>query len=448
MRLMGRPVSNGRDGGSRASAGQQEPGVSGEGRQEPEVRVSAHGLSPCRDPCLFIVGYVMQVLREQRLENRLGKSIPLQIRFEDSNIFSGETVNVSSRGLSCRVPCYVPPFSRLSIDMDMPLPSRGLETLQMDALVVRTEKCPDNARQGDHVLGLFFLKLDQEKAILMNEFLDGLDGADKDAMIPVNNKNKLPKKTCLGSEFNPQGFLQDFKLTRLDRLTCLGELSSVLAHEIKNPLACLAGSLQVLGEEIKGLYPSEDLFSELFSQIDRIDSVVDHLLQFSTTEAPQRTLVRVEDVIDNTLQLLGGKLKEKNIQVDLCHGDDQPLISADKRMLQQAFLNVVDNIVGSMERNGRFSINTHWTDKAPVCNRASCECFTRESNNGISVVMMDSKFIGKSKKESMMPLSLADRKKHGLNLSLTQQIIEQHNGNVFVPAPSEKSSVLLVTLPL
>lgn len=391
----------------------------------------------------------MQALREQRLENRLGKSIPLQICFEDSNIFSGETVNVSSRGLSCRVPCYVPPFSRLSINMDMSLPSRGLESLQMDALVVRTEKCPDNARQGDHVLGLFFLKLDQEKAALMNEFLGDLDGADKDATIPAAHKNdNRPNGSCLGSEFNPQGFLQDFKLTRLDKLASLGELSSVLAHEIKNPLACLAGSLQVLGDEIKELYPSEDLFSELFSQIDRIDNVVDHLLQFSTTETPQRTLVKIEDVINSTLQLLRGKLKEKNIQVDLCHGVDQPLVSADVRMLRQAFLNVLVNIVDSMERDGRFCINTHWTDKAPVCKKAACECFTRESNNGISVVMMDSKFMGKSKKESMMPLSLAERKKHGLNLSLTQQIIEQHNGNVFVPDPSEKSSVLLVTLPL
>lgn len=399
--------------------------------------------------CLLWVN-VMQALREQRLENRFGKSIPLQIQFEDSNIFSGETVNVSSRGLSCRVPCYVPPFSRLSITMEMSSQVRGLVTLRMDALVVRTEKCPDHARQGDHVLGLFFLQLDQEKAALVNEFLNELENGAKPASSPaLSKKENQPKKTCLGSKFNPQGFLQDYKLTRLDRLACLGELSSVLAHEIKNPLACLAGSLQILGDEVKGLYPSEDLFSELFGQIDRIDNIVDHLLQFSATESPQLKLVRVEDVINGTLRLLEGKLREKNIKVDLCHGVEQPFVSADERMLRQAFLNIFSNVVDSIELDGCFSVNTYWSDKAPVCDRSSCGCFTREDDQGISVVVMNSGFREKGgSKKSLVPLSLAERKKRGLNLSLTQQIVEQHNGSVFIQNQSEESSVLLVTLPL
>lgn len=392
----------------------------------------------------------MQVLKEQRLDIRFGKSVPVQVQLEDSSSFTGETINLSSRGLSCHVPCYVPSFSRLSLRIEMLSQARGLIALQLDALVVRIEKSQGLSRMGGYILGVFFLHLDKEKAALINDFLAEVESCDSPIISKtIRKKGVRGQGSCLSSEFNPQGFLQDYKLTRLDRLACLGELSSVLAHEIKNPLACLAGSLQILGDEIKEIHPSEDLFSELFGQIERIDNIVDHLLQFSTTESPQMKLVRVEDVINGTLCLLGGKLKEKNIQVDLCHGFEQPFITADERLLRQAFLNIFANLVDSMEVDGNFSVNTYWVDKESNCDRASCECFARDENKGISVVVMNSSIREKNiQKKSMMPLSLAERKKRGLNLSLSQQIIEQHQGSVFIQSQPQENSVLLVTLPI
>ncbi|MDT8421615.1 MAG: histidine kinase dimerization/phospho-acceptor domain-containing protein [Desulfuromonadales bacterium] len=391
----------------------------------------------------------MQVLREQRLECRVARSLPLRIQFEDANGFSGEMTNISIRGLSCRVPCYVPPFSRLTLILDLPMPTRMSTSLRIDALVVRTEEVRTGHQLGGFLLGLLFLRLNQDKAALISTYLNQLTGCDEIVESTVRGRQvKRPNEACLNSKFNPQEFLQDYKLTRLDRLACLGELSSILAHEIKNPLACLAGSLQILNDEIRDLHPSESLFAELFAQIDRIDNIVDHLLQFSASEAPQKKLLRVEDVINSTLCVMGGKLKEKNIQVDLCHGIEQPMISADERLLRQAFLNIFANVVDSIELGGSFSVNTHWPGKAPVCDRAACECFSGEESRGISVVVMNSGLRGGNSEKRFQPLPLAERKKRGLNLSLTQQIIEQHKGSVFIQNQPEESSVLLVTLPL
>ena len=389
----------------------------------------------------------MQDLNERRLENRLGKSIPLQIMLENRNSFQGETVNVSNRGLACRVPCHVPPFSRLVISLDMPFPVRSSVNLKLDALVVRAEKCRGGDGYDVHDLGLFFLNLDQKKATIIEEFLNQADECDSPEPTSAMNQKNSPKQgSCVSTLSSPQGFLQAYKLTRLDRSACFSDLATVLAHEIKNPLACLAGSLQVLGDDIRDLYPSDDLFSELLSQIERIDNTLDHLLQFSASEPSRKDLVRVEDVINGTLGLLGETLRGKNIKVDLCHGSEQPFISADERLLRQAFLHIFADIIDEIEPDGCLSVNTHWADKSPVCDRASCECFAQEVSAGLSVVVMKSGCKGKYGKKNMLPL--VERKKKGLSLALTQQIIEQHQGSLFVQSPSDENSILLVFLPL
>lgn len=391
----------------------------------------------------------MQVLREQRLDERFEKSLPLRVQFEDANGFSGEMVNLSSRGLSCRVPCYVPPFSRLHLNLELPFSGRPAETLRIDALVVRTEEVPSVYRSGEYQLGLLFLHLNQDRAALINTYLKSLATPDRVAVTAVKPRTmKTPSEACLTSRFNPQEFLQDYKLSRLDQLACLAELSSVLAHEIKNPLACLAGSLQILSEDIGQSLPVDGLFNELFGQIDRIDHIVDHLNQFTVSETAQLKPLRIDEVIDGTLGILGGKLKDKNIQVDLCHGVDQPLISADERLLRQAFLNLFANVVDSMERDGHFCVNTHWPGKQPVCSRDVCGCCAEAGCKGLSVVVMDTGSKEQAAATSFKPLSLAERKKRGLNLSLTQQIIEQHKGSVFIQNQAEAHSVLMVTLPL
>lgn len=387
----------------------------------------------------------MQVVKEQRLEQRLDQRLSLYIQFDGSAKIAGETLDLSSRGLSCRLPCYVPPFSRLSIDLLVPIPFRGFSPVTLEAVAVRVEQ--DAADDASYVLGCLFLQLDQEKADLVSRLVSTLEERRQPAPNHFATAQDTQRhRKCLSTDFNPQGFLNGGGLTRLDRMACLGELSSILAHEIKNPLACLAGSLQVLSEEIADNYPSEDLFSELFGQIERIDTIVDHLLQFSATESPQMKPVRLDNLLDNTLCLLDGKLKEKNVKVNLCHGASQPMINADERLLRQAFLNLFANVVDDAGDAGQLCINTHWQSKIPVCGRPACECFTNAAEQGISVVVMNFGDAQNRGREYRLPL--AERKKRGLNLSMTQQIIEQHHGSVFIQDQPEENSVLLVNLPL
>jgi len=390
---------------------------------------------------------VMQVSGEQRLDQRLGTRVPLQILCEDSRSYRGTTVNISSRGLSCVVPTYVQPYSRLSLYLDVPRPQNVTEALEMDALVVRSQSCSQTIPADAYELGLFFLHLDQSKAALINDYLNDLEnsGAPVES-VPGSRPLYSPSPVCQQSHFNPQDFLQDHQLTRLDRLTCLGELSAVLSHEIKNPLACLAGSLETLRQDIRDLYPSEDLFSALFEQVDRIDRVVDHLLQFSLVDTPRRAQVQIDAVIDSSLRLLEGAILEKKLIIHRCHGDAQPPVPADERLLRQAFVNLFATLIDSLEPGCHVAVNTRWKEKVPVCQRQSCSCFSEQADQGVSVAIIPSE-PPLTAEQSQQSVALSQRKQRSLNLSVSQQIIEQHQGRVFT-SRQPQGRALLVTLPL
>ena len=150
----------------------------------------------------------------------------------------------------------------------------------------------------------------------------------------------------------------ELQIRRSDRLASLGTLSAGMAHEIKNPLVSIKTFAQLLPER----YQDSD-FRETFSnlighEIDRIDSLVNQLLTFARPAKPHLKPVHVHEMIENSLQLLGHRLYQKDIKLTRSAEAKVDTIRADADQLEQVFLNFFLNAMEAMKRGGELSVST------------------------------------------------------------------------------------------
>ncbi|NDY41407.1 PAS domain S-box protein [Dissulfurirhabdus thermomarina] len=256
--------------------------------------------------------------------------------------------------------------------------------------------------------------------------------------------------TCIFRDITERR-LEEQRLARIDRLASLGELAAGIAHEIRNPLAGLAGALQVIAKDLrKDGGPPEEVLDEIFRQIGRLDGFVTNLLVFARPFQPRFSSVNVDEVIESALFLVSKKVRDKDIRVELDFGAGQPPVQGDPSLLQQVFLNLVLNAVDAMAPGGTLSIHTCWPEKAAACRRPACispagrdaagtvRVVFRDTGHGIPAEALDAVF---------NPFYTTKSGGTGLGLAISHRFIEQHDGTIRVDSTPGEGTVFTICLP-
>jgi PAS domain S-box-containing protein len=150
----------------------------------------------------------------------------------------------------------------------------------------------------------------------------------------------------------------ELQIRRSDRLASIGTLSAGMAHEIKNPLVALKTFAQLLPER----YADED-FRETFSklalqEIERIDSIVNQLLEFSRLAKPQLAEISLHGVLQQSLKLVSEAALKKQVVVETHFDAPSDAIWADVHQLYQVFLNFLLNALDAIDGKGRITLTT------------------------------------------------------------------------------------------
>ena len=145
-------------------------------------------------------------------------------------------------------------------------------------------------------------------------------------------------------------------MVRVDKLASLGELSAGMAHEIRNPLAGMKTSIQVLAKKLTS--PSQTILIEgVLSEIDRLNGIVTDLLKFSGPSPTFPTPVDIKQLLKKTLDLLMEKLKQQAITIVQKYDDRLPAAFLDREQIQQVFLNLMLNAVNAMPDGGTLTVS-------------------------------------------------------------------------------------------
>lgn len=225
------------------------------------------------------------------------------------------------------------------------------------------------------------------------------------------------------------------QIQRADRLATVGELSSAIAHEIKNPLAGIRGAVQVImdSEDLGG--DLKKIFEEILRQIDRVTKTLKDLLSLSKDVTPQFNDVYLHKIIDGLFTLLKQQTEKNNITVKKNYDPDVNYIMADQEQLQQVFLNLILNAIQSMPSGGRLTVETKYLpfEKEKIKVKIS------DTGCGMSEEIVDRIF---------EPFFTTKPQGTGLGLYTTKRIIDLHGGTISVESQVGKGSTFTVILPV
>lgn len=227
------------------------------------------------------------------------------------------------------------------------------------------------------------------------------------------------------------------QMRRADRLASIGEMAAGIAHEIKNPLAGIAGVIQVLKKDMPKTDQRRAVLDEVLSQVERMDKAVRNLLSFARPPEPRMTLVDMNDLIGRLLDFLAPQFAKYAISAERKLSPGIPWLSIDPDLMQQALLNIALNAIQAMPDGGRFIVAT---EAEPP------------SNDGPGMVRITLTDTGKGISTEDMgrifnPFFTTRQQGTGLGLSITQRIIEQHGGEITVSNSPGKGASFSITLP-
>ena len=235
------------------------------------------------------------------------------------------------------------------------------------------------------------------------------------------------------------------RLARAERLATLGELAASLAHEVKNPLAGIAGAIQVMADELPETDPRKEIMGEILDQVHRLDKTVRDLLAFARPGKPDIGPCDIHQVLDRVLILLAENPAAKQVRVVRAYQPGVPSLDADSKQLGQVFLNLLLNAIQAMPTGGQITLKTTMREidgtdgNAPMARDRVVEVALTDTGPGIPPHLLQDIF---------NPFFTTKHRGTGLGLSVSRRIVEDQGGWIDAESPPGQGATFRVCLPV
>ncbi len=232
-------------------------------------------------------------------------------------------------------------------------------------------------------------------------------------------------------------------LRRDERMKALGELSVGIAHEIRNPLASISGSIQLLKDDLDVSGDDKRLMEIILRETERLNRLITDYLLFAKPAKELRELVDVSSIISETIEVFRNCPEASKITIEeSLEGSFR--MYGDPRQLGQVFWNLFLNAAHAMEDGGRLKISAEY-------DRQGKNVLRRDDGAGyVEVVISDTgKGISPADVGRVFdPFFSTKDKGTGLGLSIVHRIIESHNGAIEVASAEGRGTTFRILLPI
>ncbi|GFO64384.1 ATP-binding protein [Geomonas paludis] len=223
-------------------------------------------------------------------------------------------------------------------------------------------------------------------------------------------------------------------LKRADRLAALGELSARMAHEIRNPLAAISGSVQLVALRPWVDEKDERLFSIIIRETDRLDGLLRDFLLYAKPNQPSKVALNLHKVITDLCALLATDPRMEGVEVDNGLPGDL-VVQFDKDQCSQVFWNLLVNAAEAMPGPGSIGI-----DGALVTSDGRQEVRIRIRDNGSGMSQEDVKQV-------FEPFFTTKKGGTGLGLATVYRIVETNGGRMSINSTLGKGTTVTLHLP-
>jgi len=226
------------------------------------------------------------------------------------------------------------------------------------------------------------------------------------------------------------------QLRSAERLSVLGELAAVLAHEIRNPLGSIRGTAEILKDDYLPGSRKFEFLEILLKESDRLNRVVEDFLRLSRPQPLALKPCNIGEELRSVVMLVMAEARDRGLRLEL-NADESLEILGDKDKLHQAFLNIILNGMQSMAAGDSLFIEASRVMNTPP-EPAEVRIVFRDTGPGIPEHLKDKIF---------EPFITTKQDGTGLGLAITKRIIEAHDGRIEVETNSPRGTVFHVFLP-
>lgn len=254
-------------------------------------------------------------------------------------------------------------------------------------------------------------------------------------------------------------------LFQTEKMASLGKLAAGVAHEINNPLGGILNCLHNLSQDEMTPEKQAEYMALMREGLKRIQNTVRNLLHFAQQHRPSLTTTDINNLVEKALSLMQYYLNRKEIHVERELDEGAPLLIVDEHQIEQVLVNLILNAVQAMEEGGTLTIKTRWvhgskskvqSPKSPVHGeiqiRPSLPYALSPDADSVEITVTDT---GCGIPPEVFPYifdpfftTKGVGEGTGLGLSLSQAIIEQHQGSLTVESQVGKGSTFTVRLPV
>ena len=230
-------------------------------------------------------------------------------------------------------------------------------------------------------------------------------------------------------------------LKKSDRMAALGELSARMAHEIRNPLAAMCGSVQLLAAHTAFNETDRKLLAIVTREADRLNMLITEFLAYARPTIPIKERLELESFLDEILLFISSDPRFANISISNI-GQSFISLNCDANQLRQVLINILQNSADAMKEGGKIEIESCYLlrgadayKKSPIVRL----CIT-DSGEGID---------DETTLHLFEPFWTTKAEGTGLGLAISYRIIEAHGGTISVETPENGIGCrFIITLPM
>ncbi len=226
--------------------------------------------------------------------------------------------------------------------------------------------------------------------------------------------------------------LHQTQMSRAEHFATLGELAAGLAHEIRNPLAGIAGVIEIIGRDLPPNSPARSVIKDAKEEAVQINRILTELLEIARPKPPQFRIGDLCSTVEHAVMFARQQAITKRIMVELEIKDVIPPVEHDPNQINQVLLNLLLNAIQSMDKPGVIRVSLE-SDEDDVLITVADE------GKGIPPENLPNIF---------RPFFTTKGHGTGLGLSLARRMVEAHGGHIDVTSVVGKGTQFRVELPI
>ncbi len=249
----------------------------------------------------------------------------------------------------------------------------------------------------------------------------------------VNREDNEKDHTILLIQDLTQLRKMEFAVRQSEKLAAVGQLAAGIAHEIRNPLASISGSIQFLQANMSNLNSDEKrLMNIMIKEIDRLNKLISEFLEYVRPDKPPEEVVDLGPLLDEILDQLEvsgktGAVKQKKIL------EMTSPIMGNRDKLKQVFLNMMINAYQALEQVEDGTVTVHLSEESDWV-------VVRIQDNGCGMST-------ETMKRVFEPFHTTKPKGTGLGLAISHKIVESHRGRIHIESELGKGASFILEFP-